>query len=299
MNNLSKNGNKVVPFWQYVANKKLNEASTPNIKVEVEWWDDAISAALNQVHNLAGNPVNWEALLNYCRAKCQVLNREVPMMVDDIILTHIKDLIFQYFGDSMFSGTNTSSSSYQSAELATKTLAVTQVSEEILRRIKVESGIITEPEESTESENTVASVSLDNNTCDDGGMYENVCSYETFSKMLNEAYIHLQFDHYNSVLDKCLKALDDLYEGGGIALDKILKRAKKEVNGKDGMDCIDKYLVKLVRKQMDGETITVQDTNLNDQNISSIDVLKSAKNLFVQRMVEDLKSRIVKNEKVK
>lgn len=295
MKNLQPNKNKISPFWEFCTarqRKSVNENSSPNIKVEIEWWDDAIQLVSDELRSVAGYPISWDTLVEYCRVKFLVLSRECPLIVDELVLAHIRDLIFQYFGASLFCSADQPVSSFKSAELGTKILAVSQLSSEILHIIKVEAGILLEPEETEESPSTVASVSLDYEFEDD--VYENVMSHEKFSKVLNEAYCHLEFDHYNSVLNKCLKDLEDLMEDGTISVEKLLKKAKQETDEKDGVKSIEVYFTKLARKHMEGEEIKIQDVFLDEKSAASLEVLDSAKNLFICRMVNDLMGRVKK-----
>lgn len=296
----NQNITRIPPFKEYWAAKKqqkLNEENTPNIKVEVEWWNDAIDLVLRQIHSVAGEPIDWGTLVDYCRAKFLVLNREVPMVVEELVQAHIRDLVFQYFGEAIFNSNDPSLSSYQSSELGTKILAVSQVSGEILRIVKVESGLETKPEPEEESPNTVASVALDKcYYAEDDLPYENrVCKFWDFNKKIDEAYCTLQFDHYNTVLNKCLKDLESFSEGGNIIFGKVLKKAKELYDCKNATECIDKYLTKIARKHMAGEEIKVQDVDLKDSNVTDEGVWKSARNLFVYNIVEDLRGRLVSN----
>ena len=122
-----------------------------------------------------------------------------------------------------------------------------------------------------------------------------VIGFDDFNKALNETYCHLQFDHYNTVIDKCLKDLEPAQEKGTLVYGKVLKKAQEEIDESDDSMCIDKYLAKLAQKHMEKEQITVGDVNLadmGDMNYTKSKVLKSAKDLFIFNMVEDLKGRI-------
>ena len=282
---------KIVSFKDYYEKKKLNEANT-NIKVEIDWWDDAINLVMNELHIVAGTPIIWENLLDYCRAKWLVLGRETTFFVDELVRSHIRDLIFQNYGEALFCGEDLSGSAYENARLGTKILVVSQLSETILHQVKIEAGVETKPEIPEDSPNTVASVSLDDCSMDDFPYERKVIDFVDFKKALNETYCHLQFDHYNTVIDKCLKDLEFAQDGGTIKYEKVLKRAKKEMDIEDDERCIDKYLAKLARRHMENEQISVDGADLNNITHTQVKVLKSAKNLFIYNMVEDLKGRM-------
>ena len=113
--------------------------------------------------------------------------------------------------------------------------------------------------------------------------------FAEYSALLQEAYGTLQFDQYNSVIDKCLNDLER--EAPGLKFNNILDLAKKKVKGDDGEDNIDSYLYQLVETHMKDEPIKVQDTELDDNSVNNDHVLKSARNLFIHHIVEDIKKR--------
>ena len=287
---------KIENFKDYYQKQKLNEEAS-NIKVEIDWWDEAISSVMDEIHSVAGTPIVWETLLDYCRAKWLVLGREISFFVNEMVLDHIRDLIFQFYGTSLFCGEDLAGSAHKNASLGTKILVVSQLANTILHQIKVEAGIEVEPEKPTEFPNTVASVSLEGEDFpeEDLPFERRVIGFDDFNKALNETYCHLQFDHYNTVIDKCLKDLEPAQEKGTLVYGKVLKKAQEEIDESDDGKCIDKYLAKLARKHMEKEQITVGDVNLadmGDMNYTKSKVLKSAKDLFIFNMVEDLKGRI-------
>ena len=278
--------------------QRLKEEKAANIKVEVGWWDEAKTRIMNELHLVVGTPILWEHLLDYCRAKNMVLGREIPMFVDEMVVQHIRDLIFQFYGSTLFCGENLSGSSYRSAELGAKTLVISQLGDEILHQVKLEAGLIFEEPDIVEDPQTVAAVALGTDYgADDDIPFEKhyVCPFEKFNQLVEETYCHLQFDHYNTVIDKCLKDLEDV--APGLDYDKVLKAAKKEANGKNNDDIIDKYLTKMARGHMKNEQIIIQGVELSNPN--QVRVLNAAKSLFINSMVKDIKKRFVGNEKVK
>lgn len=117
----------------------------------------------------------------------------------------------------------------------------------------------------------------------------NVYGFAEYGELLQEAYCTLQFDHYNSVIDKCLNELER--EVPGLKFNNILELAKKKVKGDDGEDCIDSYLYKLAATQMKDEPIKIQDTELDDNSTDNDHVLMAARNLFLYHIISDIKKR--------
>lgn len=74
-----------------------------------------------------------------------------------------------------------------------------------------------------------------------------------YNNLLQEAYCTLQFDYYNSVIDKCLNDLER--DAPGLKYHSVMELAKKKVKGDDGEDCIDRYLYKLAETYMKDEPV--------------------------------------------
>jgi len=182
--------------------KRLQENASANIRVEVDWWDDCICTVLNQLRDVSGDGVmDWGFIVDYCRARLLITGREVSSYVDEIVLASIKDLVLQNFGSVLFSS-DSITNSFKEAELGTRILVVSQISDEILHQVKLEAGIESKPEPQVEDPKTVASVALDSGYYDDEDLpfehktqlnnlnpnMNNVIGYEDFGKQINEAY---------------------------------------------------------------------------------------------------------------
>ena len=300
---------RIPTFREYCkGEKKLKENAQANIKVEIDWWQDCIDIVLNELRLVSGGDcLDWEMLVDYCRARLLILGREVPLFVEEIVLTLIRDLVFQNFGSALYSSDKVSDSA-EDAALGTRILVVSQISDEILHKAKLEAGIEVEPEKPVEDPNTVVSVSLGDGCADDDLPFEHksplhnmnpnknrVTGFADFDKAINEAYCGLQMEHFNTVVEKCLKDLVPEQENGTLDYDKLLKRAKKEVEGEKNDDrCIYKFLRKLAKEHMENEQITVDGIDFTDITFSKVEVLKAAQNLFIYHIIEEILGRVGK-----
>ncbi len=81
--------------------KKINEAK---VTIEAEWWDACIVEVMQELETECLGILDWDAIIKYCKDKWTILGRPFPQPeYDDNILTqHIKDLIFQFHGDSFY-----------------------------------------------------------------------------------------------------------------------------------------------------------------------------------------------------
>lgn len=276
--------------------KKIKESSdTPNIKVEIQWWDEAIAIVMNDLHSVSGNPIEWNLLVDYCRTKFMALSRELPLLVENMVLAHIRDLIFQYYGSTLFCGEDLSGDAYKTAALGTKLLVISRLGDEILGIVKVEAGLIEKPEPEEKSPNTVASVSLEDDCYYDEDTFENkVYGCKDFSKLLTEVHHHLQMNNYDSIWNKCLKDLKFAQKDEDFDYKKVLKEAQKDNDIEDEKECIDCYLNKLVKKHFTEEKIKLNGTTITVNTPSTQHIFKAARNLFIYNMVEELKRRLKK-----
>lgn len=296
-------------FQEYCKKEKsLKENAAANIKVEIDWWQECIDTILEQLRMVSGggDNIDWGLLVDYCRARLLVLGREVPSFVEDIVLSTIKDLVLQYYGTVLFNSDNITNS-YKEAELGTRILVVSQISDEILHQVKLAAGLEFEPKPQIEDPKTVASVSLDNDCYCEELPFEhktilkylnpnpnNVVGFENFNCAIKEAYCNIQMLQYNTVLEKCLKDLEPQQEDGILNYKKVLKRAKSEIDEKDNNKCLYKFLKKLAKKHMKNEQISVEGIDTTDITYAKIEVLKAAQNLFIYHIIEDIKGRMKK-----
>lgn len=68
------------------------------------WWDECIVEVMQEIEKECQGFIVWDTIINYCKQKWAILGRQLPQPeYDDTLLTqHIKDLIFQYHGDSFY-----------------------------------------------------------------------------------------------------------------------------------------------------------------------------------------------------
>ena len=296
-------------FREYCKNeKRLKENASANIKVEVDWWQDCISTVLDQLRSVSGygGIIDWGILVDYCRARLLMFGQEMPSYIEEIVLFTIKDLVIQNYGSALF-GADSITHSFKEAELGTRILVVSQISEEILHQVKLEAGLESEAEPQIEDPKTVASVSLDTDLGEEDLPFEHktqlqhlnpnknkVWGYKDYGEKINETYCHLQMEHYNTVVEKCLKDLEPQQEAGTLNYDKVLKRAKKEIDEKDDDKCIYKFIAKLARKHMENEQVYIEGIDTTEITFEKMEVLKAAQNLFIYNIVQDIKGRIGK-----
>lgn len=283
-------------FEEFCLSRKQIRENNSSIKVEVEWWDEAIDNILARLRSVAGNPIDWERLLDYCRAKFQVLSRDTHLMVEEYVLAHIKDLLFENYGDALFSGDDLSSS-YKASAQGTRMLVISQLGDEILRRVKKEAGLI--PETEKEEPETVATVSLDNWMPEDEFCEtRHVKEYQKFSSLLNESVYKLRIDNYDACLDYTLDTIEK--EAGSLNFLDVLKKACENPDAQDKIRMVGKYIFRIadgyLSPKSNIELLGEPEDGYADERM---EVINQAKDVFCEQIVSDVLQKIQEASSVK
>lgn len=101
MDNKSKRIGTFKEFLKEQRQKKINEA---NVNIECDWWDECIVEVMQELETECDGILDWDKIISFCKQKWAILGRTLPQPeYDDHILTqHIKDLIFQFHGNSFY-----------------------------------------------------------------------------------------------------------------------------------------------------------------------------------------------------
>lgn len=166
----SKSQYQIPSFLEYYNSKKeeqeLNE-DTANINVEVPFWDEAVSSITDEIIDLGGYANKWKNIVNYCKNKYLILGKETP---DDksLVHEHIRELLYQRYGQSLVNGEETTGLSYPRTTIGTKILVINQLADEILRTVQEKIGLHDETiwQEDAETKSSVATVRMYDSECD-------------------------------------------------------------------------------------------------------------------------------------
>ena len=88
-------------FLQQQRQKKINEAK---VNIECDWWDACIVEVMQALEDECQGFLVWETIIKYCKDKWAILGRSLPIpdYEDNLLTQHIKDLIFQFHGNSFY-----------------------------------------------------------------------------------------------------------------------------------------------------------------------------------------------------
>lgn len=124
--------------------KKINEA---NVNIECDWWDACIVEVIQEIDKECSGFFVWETIIKYCKDKWSILGRTLPQPeYDDNILTqHIKDLIFQFHGDSFYTDWKCDLG-WDNQQVHSKGLVIEELAAVILEKVKEKAKPQGEPE---------------------------------------------------------------------------------------------------------------------------------------------------------
>ena len=133
---------KIGTFKQFLKVQRKKRLNEQKLNLEIEWWDDCISTVMTDLKDECNGILDYETLLHYVKCKYQILGRQEPGYNEALLLGHIKDLIFQHYGDSIYSTGTCNWDENNTAEVQAKGFGVGELGNTILD--KVLSTIITD-----------------------------------------------------------------------------------------------------------------------------------------------------------
>lgn len=107
--------------------KVINESK---VSIEVEWWDECIVEVMQDLENECGQFYTVDDIYNYAAKKYIILGRPLDD-IDDIVILHIKDLIYQHHGDGFVVGAESPSDT----ELHTKAVVIQELADVIWKKV--------------------------------------------------------------------------------------------------------------------------------------------------------------------
>lgn len=124
--------------------KKLNESQ---VSIEVDWWDECIVEVIQEIEKECQGFIVWDTIINYCKQKWAILGRQLPQPeYDDYILTqHIKDLIFQFHGNSFYTDWKCDFG-WDNQQVHSKGLVIEELAVVILERVREKAQTVGDPE---------------------------------------------------------------------------------------------------------------------------------------------------------
>lgn len=120
---------KIENFKQYVQNQKILKE---NVEIEVDWWEQCQIEVMQELERICSGVLSMDVISEYIKNKFLILGRPYSERSDNLIIMHIKDLIFQYHGDSLCNGI---SAINDNEEIHSKGIVIEQLAKEIFDKL--------------------------------------------------------------------------------------------------------------------------------------------------------------------
>lgn len=280
--------NRIGTFAQFCKAKQKQLIKEKNeVAIDVPFYNDAVESIISELQMIAGDPIEWRTLVDYIKMKYLVIDREVTGGDDCLVIAHIRDILFQRYGDT-FIGGDYGSFTGSTAEMGAKSLVLSQLASDILRKVRINAGLETpEPEQ---EDKPITTVSLDFDNWEDDYFGENrnirkVAGFCDFSSLLKESVDKLTVKYDKKALEYCLDKLKK--KAGSLKYEDILKVVKKEETTFSG------YLTGLAEEYMESVKIELNGKELQNEGNDKL-IFNQAKHLFAHEIAKELTEKIKK-----
>ena len=141
---------RIGTFKQFLSQQRQQRLNEANVNIECDWWDACIVEVMQEIEKECSGFLVWETIIKYCKDKWSILGRTLPQPeYDDNILTqHIKDLIFQFHGDSFYTDWKCDLG-WDNQQVHSKGLVIEELAAVILEKVKEKAKLQGEPETGT------------------------------------------------------------------------------------------------------------------------------------------------------
>lgn len=279
---------KIGTFAEFCKAKQKQLIKESNeVAIDVPFYNDAVESIISELQMIAGDPIEWRTLVDYIKMKYLVIDREVTGGDDCLVIAHIRDLLFQHYGDT-FLGGDYGCFTGSTAEMGAKSLVLSQLASDILRKVRINAGLETpEPEQ---EDKPITTVSLDFDNWEDDYFGENrnirkVAGFSDFSSLLKESVDKLTVKYDKKALEYCLDKLKK--EAGSLKYEDVLKVVKKEETTFSG------YLTGLAEEYMESVKIELNGKELQNEGNDKL-IFNQAKHLFAHEIAKELTEKIKK-----
>ena len=279
---------KIGTFAEFCKAKQKQLIKESNeVAIDVPFYNDAVESIISELQMIAGDPIEWRTLVDYIKMKYLVIDREVTGGDDCLVIAHIRDLLFQHYGDT-FLGGDYGCFTGSTAEMGAKSLVLSQLASDILRKVRINAGMETpEPEQ---EDKPITTVSLDFDNWEDDYFGENrnirkVAGFSDFSSLLKESVDKLTVKYDKKALEYCLDKLKK--EAGSLKYEDVLKVVKKEETTFSG------YLTGLAEEYMESVKIELNGKELQNEGNDKL-IFNQAKHLFAHEIAKELTEKIKK-----
>lgn len=301
---------KIGTFKQFLKEQNQKKINEQKLEIQCDFWDSAQVEVMQDLKDECNGILDYDVLVKYVKSKNQILGREDPGYEEALLLQHIKDLIFQHHGDSLYTAVGCGWGE-DNAEVQAKGLIVGELAKVILDKVLDTIQTSDDPIPGT------TSVSLTDKeprtlipmtpvtSCDDCGddeYYEDlpfehkkvkpVKGFNDYSKMLKEAVGIIDCTCQEECIKYCMDRVKE--EVGSYDPDGILMQAAHAVDGRVKARLILLYVKDMVMDYMTQEKVQFGLVNVNGKKGKTIpdEVLKQGLDTLFHDIADQVLEKI-------
>ena len=290
MNKTNVTAQRIGTFDQFCKAQKKKQLLKENneVAIDVPFYQDAIESVLGDLRYVGGGePIDWNTLIDYIKVKYLIIDREVPGAGEDLIIAHIRDLLFQRYGDTILGG-DCEGLTVDTAAIGAKTLVISQLASDILHKVRVNAGLEQEQEPETEPK-PISTVSLDYDYYDEDYYCgeKKVADYNEFANLLKENVDCISAQHNKKALDYCLGRLKKT--AGSLRFDDVLKVVQEK-------GCaFSEYMNRLVNEYLVTAKIDLKEGKQRHTRQEKF-IIEEAKDFFCHKIAKEITALINKKK---
>lgn len=298
---------RIGTFKQFLSQQRRKRINEANVNIECDFWEQAIVEVLQQIEEEAQGMV-WDNIIKFCRDKWAILGRPLPLPdYDDHILTqHIKDLIFQFHGQSFYTDWKCDYG-WDNQQVHSKGLVIEELAAVILEKVKEK----TKPQGEPETGNPTGTLSdrekatmvpmspvipdEEEDYMDDlpfeSKKVRPVKGFKAFTKALNEtvAIIDISMDFHKKCINYCLDRIQE--EVGSYNPDEIFNVASQAADPKVKTKVVLPYVKKMVIDYLSGEKAQLGVVDINDNK--GKDIPKEVWEKGLDKLYQDIAEEVL------
>ena len=311
------NSKRLGTFKEFLQKQREKRLLENNVSISCDFWDECIVEVMQEIETECQGFMVWETIIKFCKDKWAILGRELPLSeYDDNLLTqHIKDLIFQFHGNSFYTDWKCDIG-WDNQQVHSKGLVIEELAAVILEKVKEKAAPQGEPKTGnptgtlSDREEVVmvpmtpipASDDYEDEYCEDLPFekYQNkvVMGMGKYTKMIEEAKQQFRLTKQQRIIDHTLERLEK--EAGSLDLEAIAKVVVDKYGifpEKEGHTMFSKYIKSIVMEYMEKKALVQILVKNDDEIFVGKNTIDGIYDLFAEMVTDEIIDFLTDNNK--
>lgn len=305
---MGSNNKRIGSFKEFLRDQRMQKINEEKINIECDFWDECIVEVMQDLKDECNGVLNYDTLVKFVKDKFSILGRP-DGFEEDILLQHIKDLIYQHHWNSFYSDGKCNYG--DNSEVQAKGLVIGELAKTILDKVL---STIPDPDEPIPG---VSSVSLTDQQpkvfipvqpapiiCNDDdceSYYDDlpfeckqVLGFGQYSKLLKESTEHYQLANKEKVIEDTLHKLEQ--EAGALDLDRITEMIMTKNGGKITPDTVKLYIKNIILELIKKEGDVVASLQKTEDTYVSKNVVQGLIEFMATLTLEDVLKELAQDK---